>query len=147
MVTRSDLMTTLCSSFAVFSAFGAAILAFFTAGGGLQRISAWLVQRDEVRPTANGPEAAAKAVQRGELLVWLVAGVVALTVIISGIGLFTSFYWLVAAAGGAVHVPGWAYYCAEDMFYVEAVIITAITAVAIVGTAFAALPNSRTTTT
>jgi uncharacterized membrane protein YedE/YeeE len=139
-------MTTLCSSFAVFSAFGAAILAFFTAGGGLQRISTWLVHRDEAKPDAGGAEVDAQAVRRGEWLVWLVAGVVALTVIISGIGLFTSFFWLVAAAGGAVHVPRWAYDCAEDMFYVEAVIITAITAVAIVGTAFAALPNSKAAT-
>lgn len=73
------------------------------------------------------------------------ARVVALTVIISGVGLFTSFYWLVAVAHGAVYTPSWSYECAQDMFYGEAVIITVITVVAIIGTALAALPNSKTT--
>lgn len=41
MATEVDLMTTLCSAFGVFSAFGVAILAFFTGGGGLQRLGGW----------------------------------------------------------------------------------------------------------
>jgi hypothetical protein len=143
MATKIDVMTTLCSAFGVFSAFGVAILAFFTAGGGLQRISSWLVRRREAR--VNGAGAAGKAMLRGDLVVWLVACVVALVVIISGVGLFTSFFWLVAVAQGTVHLPSWSYECAEDMFYIEAVVITLITVVAIVGTAVAALPNSATT--
>jgi hypothetical protein len=141
--TKIDVMTTLCSAFGVFSAFGVTILAFFTAGGGLQRISSWLVRRGEV--AANGPEAAGKAMLRGNVLVWLVAAVVALTVIVSGVGLFTSFFWLVAVAHGTVYLPSWSYECAEDMFYTEAVVVTLITVVAIIGTALAALPNSKTT--
>jgi hypothetical protein len=144
MATRIDVMTTLCSAFGVFSAFGVAILAFFAGGGGLQRISSWLVRRAEAR-AGGGAEADGKAVLRGAVLVWAVAGVVALTVIISGAGLFTSFYWLVAVAHGAVNTPSWSYDCAQDMFYGEAVIITVITVIAIIGTALAALPNSKTT--
>jgi uncharacterized membrane protein YedE/YeeE len=144
MATRIDVMTTLCSAFGVFSAFGVAILAFFTAGGGLQRISSWLVRRREAK--TNGTEPAHKAILRGDALVWLVAGVVALTVIISGVGLFTSFFWLVAVAHGALYLPSWSYECAEDMFYTEAVVVTVITVVAIIGTALAALPNTKTTT-
>jgi hypothetical protein len=143
MATKIDVMTTLCSAFGVFSAFGVAILAFFTAGGGLQRISSWLVRRREDR--TNGAEPAQKAVLRGHALVWLVAGVVALTVIISGVGLFTSFFWLVAVAHGTLYLPSWSYECAQDMFYTEAVVVTVITVVAIIGTALAALPNTRTT--
>jgi hypothetical protein len=143
MATRIDVMTTLCSAFGVFSAFGVAILAFFAAGGGLQRISSWLVRRRQARDN-NGAGAKGKAMLRGDLLVWLVACVVALTVIISGVGLFTSFFWLVAVAHGAVFLPSWSYECAQDMFYTEAVVVTVITVVAIIGTALAALPNPRT---
>jgi uncharacterized membrane protein YedE/YeeE len=145
MATRVDVMTTLCSAFGVFSAFGVAILAFFTGGGGLQRISSWLVRREEARAKSSSAEADGKAVLRGDALVWLVAGVVALTVIISGVGLFTSFFWLVAVAHSGVYTPSWSYECAQDMFYSEAVIVTVITVVAIMATALAALPNSRTT--
>lgn len=110
MATESDVIVTLVSAFGVFSAFGAAILAFFTAGGGLQR------------------------------------GVVAVMVIINGIGLFTSFFWLVASGNGDAHDPNWAYVCAEVMFYIEAVVISVITVMAVVGSALSALPNSRATT-
>jgi uncharacterized membrane protein YedE/YeeE len=143
MATKVDVMTTLCSAFGVFSAFGVAILAFFTGGGGLQRISSWLVRRAEAKADSAGADG--KAVLRGDVVVWAVAGVVALTVIISGVGLFTSFYWLVAVANGDAYTPSWSYECAQDMFYGEAVIITVITVVAITGTALAALPNSKTT--
>jgi hypothetical protein len=143
MATKIDVMTTLCSAFGVFSAFGVAILAFFTAGGGLQRISSWLVRRREAR--ASGAGSPGRAMLGGDLVVWLVACVVALVVIISGVGLFTSFFWLVAVAHGAVYLPSWSYECAQDMFYTEAVVVTVITVVAIVGTAVAALPNSKTT--
>jgi hypothetical protein len=143
MATKIDVMTTLCSAFGVFSAFGVAILAFFTAGGGLQRISSWLVRRREAK--TNDTEPAQKAMLPGHALVWLVAGVVALTVIISGVGLFTSFFWLVAVAHGTLYLPSWSYECAQDMFYTEAVVVTLITVVAIVGTALAALPNTKTT--
>jgi hypothetical protein len=145
MATKIDVMTTLCSAFGVFSAFGVAILAFFAGGGGLQRISSWLVRRAEARGMPGSAEADGKALLRGDVVVWAVAGVVALTVIISGVGLFTSFYWLVAVATGTIHTPSWSYECAQDMFYGESVIITVITVVAIIGTALAALPNSRTT--
>jgi hypothetical protein len=144
MATKVDVMTTLCSAFGVFSAFGVAILAFFTGGGGLQRISSWLVRRREAKAGPDSVEADGKAVLRGDVLVWAIAGVVAVTVIISGIGLFTSFYWLVAVANGTVHTPSWSYECAQDMFYGEAVIVTVITVIAIIGTALAALPNFKT---
>lgn len=136
-------MTTLCSAFGVFSAFGVAILAFFTAGGGLQRISSWLVRRRQARDDSAEPNR--KAMLPGDLLVWLVAGVVALVVIVSGVGLFTSFFWLVAVAHGALYLPSWSYETAQDMFYAEAVVVTVITVVAIIGTALAALPNPKTT--
>jgi hypothetical protein len=139
-------MTTLCSAFGVFSAFGVAILAFFTAGGGLQRMSAWLVRRGKENSESNDTETEGEAAGRGGALVWLVAGVVALTVIISGVGLFTSFLWLVNVANGPGHVPKWAYKCAEVMFYIEAVLITVITVVAVIGSAFAALPPAKTPT-
>jgi hypothetical protein len=145
MATKVDVMTTLCTAFGVFSAFGVAILAFFTGGGGLQRISSWLVHRREAKAEPGSAGADGKAVLRGDVVVWAVAGVVALTVIISGVGLFTSFYWLVAVANGDAYTPSWSYECAQDMFYGEAVIITVITVVAITGTALAALPNSKTT--
>jgi uncharacterized membrane protein YedE/YeeE len=145
LATRIDVMTTLCSAFGVFSAFGVAILAFFTGGGGLQRISSWLVRRAEAKASPGSAEADGKAMLRGDVIVWVIAGVVALTVIVSGVGLFTSFYWLVAVAHGEVYTPSWSYECAQDMFYSEAVIITVVTVVAIIGTALAALPNSKTT--
>jgi hypothetical protein len=87
MATRIDVMTTLCSAFGVFSAFGVAILVFFAGGGGLQRISSWLVRRAEARAGPGDAEADGKAMLRGAVLVWAVAGMVALTVIISGAGL------------------------------------------------------------
>ena len=142
MTTRIDVMTTLCSAFGVFSAFGVAILAFFTGGGGLQRISTWLVRRGEAKARSGSAEADGRAVLRGDVLVWAVAGVVALTVIVSGLGLFTNFFWLVAVAHGSVYTPSWSYETAQDMFYSEAVIITVITVVAIMATALAALPKS-----
>jgi NhaP-type Na+/H+ and K+/H+ antiporter len=135
MATRTDVMVTLCSAFGVFSAFGAAILAFFTAGGGLQRISAWLVRRGQAK-------AGRTSLRRGQAVVWIIAAVVALTVIVNGTGLFTSFFWLVAAGNRDLHQPSWAYDSAEGMFYIEAVVISLITVVAVIGSALAALPNA-----
>ncbi|HEX2823874.1 MAG TPA: hypothetical protein VHO07_27485 [Streptosporangiaceae bacterium] len=137
MTTKIDLMTTLCSAFGVFSAFGAAILAFFTAGGGLQRLTTWLTLRVK---KAHGVR---RAALMGDALVWLVAGVVALEVIISGLGLFTSFFWLKATANGSGHASRWAYTFADNMFYLEAVVVTVITVVAVIGTAIAALPGGQ----
>lgn len=139
MATKTDVMTTLCSAFGVFSAFGAAILAFFTAGGGLQRLSRWLVRRE----TTRGRSPAWRAVLPGNALVWLVAGVVAVAVIISGLGLFTSFFWLLASANGSGHVASWAYTFADMMFYTEAVVITLITVAAVFAAASAALPGGQ----
>jgi uncharacterized membrane protein YedE/YeeE len=129
-------MTTLCSAFGVFSAFGVAILSFFAAGGGLGKISDWLVRR------SNTHMAARKAARRGDVLVWLVAGVVAFAVLVSGIGLFTSFFWLQAISNGS-HTASWAYTSAEIMFYLEAVIITIISVVAVIGGAIAVLPTGQ----
>jgi hypothetical protein len=134
--TKIDLMTTLCSAFGVFSAFGAAILAFFSGGGGLGRLRTWLTQREE----KLGP---LRAVRRGDALVWLVAGAVGLTVLISGAGLLTSFLWLKAAANGSGHASRWAYTFADNMFYVEAVLVTVITVVAVIGGAIAALARGK----
>lgn len=144
MASKADVMVALVTSFGVFSAFGAAILAFFTVGGGLQRISNWFISHQEERAGSDRAEADEQAVQRGKALVWLVTAVVTLTVIVNGIGLFASFFWLVASGNGDAQAPSWAYACAEDMFYIVAVGISVITAIAVVGSALAALPSSRT---
>jgi hypothetical protein len=137
MTTKIDLMTTLCSAFGVFSAFGAAILAFFTAGGGLRRLRDWLVGREKKHMVAR------RAVRRGQVLVCLVACVIALAVIISGLGLFTSFFWLRAVANGSGHASRWAYTFADTMFFFEAVVVTVITVVAVIAGAIAALPPGK----
>jgi hypothetical protein len=124
----------------VFSAFGVAILAFFTAGGGLQRISGLLEARARKKAGRPGTSAARWAALSGPLVVWVVAGVIALAVIISGVGLFTSFFWLKAVAAGAGPASRWAYDSAEDMFYFESIVITVVTVVAVIGAAVAALP-------
>ena len=138
--TKIDLMTTLCSAFGVFSAFGVAILAFFTAGGGLQRITGLLERRAQKRAKSGSKSMAHWATLSAPVVVWLIAGVVALVVIISGVGLFTSFFWLHAAAVGAGPASKWAYDSAEDMFYFESIVITVVTVVAVIGAAIAALP-------
>jgi hypothetical protein len=139
MATKVDLMTTLCSAFGVFSAFGAAILAFFTGGGGLQRLGGWLVAREKNRRGMS----AKKAMRRGDALVWLLAGVISLAVIISGLGLFTSFFWLRAAASGSGNASRWAYTFADSMFYLEAIVITVITVTAVVAAALSVLPSGE----
>jgi heme/copper-type cytochrome/quinol oxidase subunit 2 len=126
---KIDLMTTLCSAFGVFSAFGAAILVFLTTGGGLGRLSGWVAKHENQ--------------WWGDAFVWLVAGAVALAVIISGLGLFTSFFWLRAVANGSGHASRWAYTFADNMFFTEAVVVTVITVVAVIGTAIAALPGGK----
>ncbi len=138
MQTKIDLMTTLCSAFGVFSAFGAAILAFFTAGGGLKRLRTWLTEREQEHHIGQ-----LKAARRGKALVWLVAGVVALTVLISGLGLVTSFLWLRAAANGSGQASKLAYTFADTMFYIEAMLVTVITLVAVIAGAIAALPPRK----
>src|ERR1700690_2867029 len=90
--TKLGLMTTLCGAFGVFSAFGVAILSFFAAGGGLGNLSGWLVKRGKTHMAAR------RAARWGDALVWLVAGVVAFAVLVSGTGLFTSFFWLQAVS-------------------------------------------------
>jgi hypothetical protein len=137
VTSKIDLMTTLCGAFGVFSAFGAAILAFFTAGGGLQRLTTWLTLREK---KAHGVR---RAALMGDALVWLVAGVVGLAVIISGLGLFTSFFWLRAEASGSGPASRWAYNFADYMFFTEAVVVTVITVVAVIVTAIAALPGGQ----
>lgn len=138
--TKIDLMTTLCGAFGVFSAFGVAILAFFTGGGGLQRISGLLGERAKKKAAKGDRSAAHWLTLSGPLIVWLVAAVVTLAVIISGVGLFTSFFWLRAVAAGAGSTSRWAYDSAEDMFYFESIVITVVTVVAVIGAAIAALP-------
>jgi uncharacterized membrane protein YedE/YeeE len=81
---------------------------------------------------------ARRAARRGDVLIWLVAGVVAFAVLVSGIGLFTSFFWLQAVSNGS-HTASWAYTFAEIMFYMEAVMVTIISVVAVMGGAFALL--------
>jgi hypothetical protein len=142
MPTKADLMMTLCSAFGVFSAFGAAILAFFTAGGGLQRITSLLASREQVKAAAQGATPHKRAALGGAVVVWLVASVVAFAVLISGIGLFTSFFWLRAGAAGSGPASKWAYNLAVDMFYIDAVVITVITLAAVTAAAMAVLPNS-----
>jgi len=139
-------MVALVASFGVFSAFGAAILAFFTAGGGLQRVSDWFIDHEKGKAGPDPAAADERAIQRGRALVWLVAAVVTLTVIINGIGLFASFFWLVASGNGDAHAPGWAYTCAEDMFYIVTVDISLVTVIAVIGSALVALPGSRAAT-
>jgi hypothetical protein len=139
MATKVDLMTTLCCAFGVFSAFGVAILAFFTGGGGLQRLGGWLVERE----TKSKDMPANKAMRRGDALVWLLAGVISLTVIISGLGLFTRFFWLQAVAGGSGHASRWAYTFADNMFYLEAIVITVITVTAVIAAALSVLPSGE----
>lgn len=70
----------------------------------------------------------------------MAVGIIALAVIISGVGLFTSFCWLKAGAAGAGPASRWAYDSAEDMFYFESIVITVVTVVAVIGAAIAALP-------
>ena len=134
LATKIDFMTTLCSAFGVFSAFGVAILSFFAAGGGLGKLCDWLVTRGKTHMAAR------RAARRGDVLVWLAAGVVAFTVLVSGICLFTSFFWLQAVSNGS-HTASWAYTFAEIMFYMEAVIVTVISVVAVIGGAIAVLPG------
>jgi hypothetical protein len=140
MVTKADLMTTLCSAFGVFSAFGAAILAFFTAGGGLQRITTLLASREQAEADGSTPHK--RAALSGAVVVWLIASVVAFAVLISGVGLFTSFFWLRAGAAGTGSASRWAYNLAVDMFYIDAVVITVVTLVAVLAAAMAVLPSS-----
>ena len=134
------LMTTLCGAFGVFSAFGVAILAFFTGGGGLQRISGLLEARARKKADAGDGPAARWAALSAPLVVWLVAGVIALAVIVSGVGLFTSFFWLHSVAAGVGPASRWAYDSAENMFYFESILITVVTVFAVVAAAIAALP-------
>ena len=133
-------MTTLCSAFGVFSAFGVAILAFFTGGGGLQKISGLLETRARHEAGSGRRSAARWAARSGPLVVWLVAGVIALAVIVSGVGLFTSFFWLHSVAAGVGPAAKWAYDSAENMFYFESILITVVTVFAVVAAAVAALP-------
>jgi hypothetical protein len=136
VATKLDLMTTLCGAFGVFSAFGVAILSFFAAGGGLGNLSGWLVKRGKTHMAAR------RAARWGDALVWLVAGVVAFAVLVSGTGLFTSFFWLQAVSNGS-HTASWAYTFAEIMFYMEAVIVTIISVVAVIGGAIAVMPDGE----
>ncbi len=141
---KLSLMTTLCGAFGVFSAFGVAILAFFTGGGGLQRISALLAARAEKKAQPGVKSTARWAALSGPLVVWLVAGIVTLAVIVSGVGLFTSFYWLHSVAAGVGPAARWAYDAAENMFYFESILITVVTVFAVVVAAIAALPVAGT---
>jgi len=136
-------MTTLCGAFGVFSAFGVAILAFFTGGGGLQRISGLLEARAQQKADSVGRPAARWAALSGPAVVWLVAGVIALAVIVSGVGLFTSFFWLHSVAAGVGPASRWAYDSAENMFYFESILITVVTVFAVVAAALAALPAAE----
>lgn len=133
-------MTTLCGAFGVFSAFGVAILAFFTGGGGLQRITGFLERRAQPKAKSGSKPTAHRATLSAPAVVWLIAGIVALVVIISGVGLFTSFFWLHAAAVGEGPASKWAYDSAEDMFHFESIVITVVTVAAVIGAAIAALP-------
>jgi hypothetical protein len=54
-----------------------------------------------------------------------------------------SFFWLRAVANGSGSASKWAYTFADNMFYMEAVVITVISVVAVIGGAIAALPAGK----
>jgi hypothetical protein len=139
MVTHEDLITVLFSAFAGFTAFGAAIGGFLAAGGGVQdAIFKWTQHGlDEVAAKRKaGKLASERQVRRAMwlashrvLALWLMAAFISLVVLASGLGLFTSFWWLYTGAA-------WSYRGAIYLFEAETVALTVVTlsAVAIAAT-------------
>ena len=134
VVGSEDLMIALFSAFASFSAFGAAIGGFLATGGGIQTaIYRW---------KAHGLEEVDQKVNKGKLVgetrirrakrfaklrplwFWVVAVLIGLVALASGLGLFSSFWWLYTGTGWAI--KGTVY-----LFEFVAVSLTLVTVLAV----------------
>lgn len=149
LVGQKDLMTTLFSAFAGFSAFGAAIVAFLAAGGALQSSSDWLRQHGVALTAKLGMPGLQRRAQKeadrvSTGLIVLTGAIIAVLVVLpSGLGLLSSFTWLHADASGTAQAMSWAYTATVFLFWWEAIAITAVTIVVVVlSAASSALPAS-----
>jgi hypothetical protein len=149
---QKDLMTTLFTAFAGFSAFGAAIVAFLAGGGALQTAADWWRQHrltgTAALPWPTGRQRAdRRAAKRSTWAVVLTGAVIAALVVLpSGLGLLSSFSWLRASAGGSPGRWSWTYSASIYLFLWEAAAITVVTVVVVlVSAASSALPGAKQT--
>jgi hypothetical protein len=154
MTTPADLMTVIFGAFASFTAFGAAIVAYLTAGGAVQR---WAIQsRDHGIKEAE--EAYAKsqnkekreqdisaAQKRPAIIIRSTAIIIGLVVLSSGAGLVLGSLWFNAHADGS---DGWrwAYSLVFDLFIAATVLLTGSTAFFIITSALSGLSGLSKTT-
>ena len=132
-MTPQELMTALFAALVTFSAFGAAILAFLTAGGGLDSIADYWIeharqeaarerkQRDRWRPEA-----------RKRLVRWVSGTTVAAIQIFSGVGLVASGVWFVATVAKQADWPESMYWLTVAAFGLDVLLITGLTTVAVI---------------
>jgi hypothetical protein len=130
MVTHEDLIAALFSAFAGFTAFGVAVGGFLAAGGGIQHaVFDWTQHGlDEVEAKkAAGKLTSERQIRRATWLanhrvvaLWLMAVFIFLVVLVSGFGLFISFWWLYTGAG-------WSYRGAIYLFEAETIALTVVT--------------------
>jgi hypothetical protein len=150
LANQKDLITTLFTVFAGFSAFGAAIVAFLAQGGGLQASADWwrqhgLTEAQTIETPSRRRREEKKAGRRSTWAVVVAAAFIAVLVVLpSGLGLLSSFAWLRASADGSTRGWSWAYTSSVGLFWWEAAAITLVTIAAVmVAAASTALPNSN----
>jgi hypothetical protein len=133
--TQQSVMNSLFTTFAGFTAFGAAIVAVLAGGGAVQKMADRWGGREERRHP------------RGRwcwllrpLMIGSVTALICLVVLGSGTGLMLSFLWLHAAGTGGW---SWTYRVSVDLFESEVAALTVVTFVAVVAAASTSVATAR----
>ncbi len=126
-------MTALFAALVTFSAFGAAILAFLTAGGGLDSVADYWIEharQEAARERKQGARWRPEA--RKQLVRWVSGTTVALIQIFSGLGLVACGVWFVATVAKRTGWPESMYWLTVATFGLDALLITGLTTVAVI---------------
>jgi hypothetical protein len=154
---QSDaLVSALFTTFATFTAFGAAIAGFVAAGVVVQTLASWWAQHGKTEVLKESVDTAAgynapkwirkklkDAAKRSPRTIVIAGVFIGLVVLISGVGLMFSFAWLDAYSHGSVAEMKWAYFWVILLFWLEAGLLTLATLLAVAAATGSALNASN----
>jgi hypothetical protein len=147
-MSNDSLVTALFAAFATFTAFGAAVAGFVAAGGAVQTLTSWWTQHSDVEPGEKppSPRGVARLLKirqwSARAAIIVVTLIILAVILISGAGLVLCFIWLDAFShGSAAGVPG-IYSAIILLFWIEALLLTVATVVAVLAAAGSALTSA-----
>jgi hypothetical protein len=139
---QRDVLIAFFSAFSGFTAFGAVIATFLASSDALSWLGAFWGWHGLNEVHEGGKPGFVVRNRRG-ILLWAVGGGIGLAALVSCAGLVISFFWLDASTAPDAVGGGWAYRWAGVLLLIEVGLITAITLLIAVSSAFYAVNESK----